>query len=127
MANEPLLKMQAQATSAMLAMCSGLAHDDGDDDDDGKNVNGQEIMQQYAGDTLQALTGLLEKGISEKYELLQTYSLSLIGTIAEVIREEFAPFFDVFIKAFATIINSPDNESTQEGRKLSAKAIDTMG
>ena len=52
MANEPLLKMQAQATNAMLAMCSGLAHDDEEDEDDGKNVNGQKIMQQYAADTL---------------------------------------------------------------------------
>jgi len=84
-------------------------------------------MQGYAAETLNALTKLLEKGISEKYEPLQSHSLSLIGCIAEVIGEKFSSFFDVFIGAFAQIINSPENESSEDGLKLSAKAIITMG
>ena len=82
-------------------------------------------MQQYAEETLQGLTSLLEKGIQEGYEPLQSYSLSLIGTIAQVIEEEFGQFFETFIKAFATIIDSCGD--THESKKLSAKAIETVG
>ena len=67
-------------------------------------------MQGYAIETLEALKGLLEKGITQKYEPLQEKSLSLIGCIAGVIGSDFEPFFSVFITAFAQIINSADNE-----------------
>ena len=107
MANEPLLKMQTAATSAMLAFCSGLTQDE-DDEDDQENVNGAEIMQMYSTETLQALAGLLEKGITQNYEPLQMQSLSLIGTISEVIGADFSQFFMTFMGAFSRIIENPD-------------------
>lgn len=69
----------------MLAFCRGLVTDEEEEDDNAESVDGAEIMRMYASETLQALTTLLEKGITQKYEPLQMHSLSLIGTIAEVI------------------------------------------
>ena len=46
-------------------------------------------MQHYTAKTLQALVTLLEKSISQNHEALQIEVLSLIGTISDVIQEEF--------------------------------------
>ena len=126
MVNEPLIKMQAEATAVMLALCRGLVESEEDEEDE-KAVNGQEIMQKYASETLEGLTQLLDKGINEKYEPLQSYSLQLIGTIAEVIEAEFGQFFQVFMTAFATIVSTGESDTTMEGNLLQAQAIEAMG
>jgi hypothetical protein len=64
MISEPLLKMQTQATSAVLNFVQGLIGDDEDDDNkDEDTPDCRELMSKYTKPLLQALVALLKKGI----------------------------------------------------------------
>ena len=125
MVEEPALKMQTQATRAVLAFCSGLTSFDEEDEEESK-VSGQDIMKQYATQTLQSLVDILNKSISENHEPLQVQTLSLIGVIADVIQEEFKQYFTTFIPIMVNLLTSVTADS-MEAKKLRARAIETIG
>ncbi len=70
MVEEPTLKMQTQATRAVLSFCEGLTSFDEEDAEDSK-VSGQDIRKQYASQTLQSLVDILNKSINQNHEPLQ--------------------------------------------------------
>ena len=125
MVEEPALKMQTQATRAVLAFCSGLTSFDEEDEEESK-VSGQDIMKQYATQTLQSLVDILNKSISENHEPLQVQTLSLIGVIADVIQEDFKQYFTTFIPIMVNLLTSVTADS-MEAKKLRARAIETIG
>jgi hypothetical protein len=70
MISEPLLKMQTQATSAVLNFISGMTTDNDDDDDADAAaadkeapIDAKELMKGYSGKLLEILVQLLRKGI----------------------------------------------------------------
>ena len=125
MVEEPSLKMQTQATRSVLAFCQGLLTFD-EDDEEAINVNGKDIMSNYASQTLEALVAILQRSINENHEPLQIQTLSLIGTIADVIGEDFQQYFATFIPALVNLLTKVDG-NTMEAKKLRARAINTIG
>jgi len=125
MVEEPSLKMQTQATRSVLAFCQGLLTFD-EDDEEAINVNGKDIMSNYASQTLEALVAILQRSINENHEPLQIQTLSLIGTIADGIGEDFQQYFATFIPALVNLLTTVDG-STMEAKKLRARAINTIG
>jgi len=125
MIEEPTLKMQTQATRSVLAFCAGLLSFDEDDEEETK-VSGKEIMSQYASNMLTALVTILQKSISESHEPLQMQALSLIGTISDVIQEDFKQYFATFIPIMVNLLTTVSANS-MEAKNLRAKAISTIG
>ena len=125
MVEEPNLKMQTQATRSVLAFCAGLLNFDEDDEESAK-VTGKEIMSQYATAMLESLVNILNKSISESHEPLQTATLSLIGTVSDVIQEDFSQYFSTFIPIMVNLLTTVQATS-QEAKTLRAKAIQTIG
>ena len=125
MVEEPTLKMQTQATRSVHAFCSGLLSFDEEDEEEAK-VNGKDIMGQYASTTLNALVEILQKSIRENHEPLQAVTLGLIGTISDVIQEDFQQYFSTFIPIMVNLLTSTPADS-MEAKKLRAKAITTIG
>lgn len=66
-------------------------------------------MQIYAPKILEALVQLLTKSITENHQGLQNEILSLIGTIADVIEQEFAQYFGSFIPILVSNLTSADS------------------
>jgi len=127
MLEEPLVKMQAQATSAMLNFVTGLTNEDEDEKDESKNVvSPQELMKNYSKGLLQALVVLLKKGIQEKYEPLTTEVLALISTVAHVITSDFAEYYNDFMPLMTEILTNVGTKTMSE-KNLRAKAIDSIG
>ena len=121
MVDEPTLKMQTQATRSVLSFGQGLLSFD-EDDEDLIDTNGKQIMGTYAGNLLQALVAILEKSISANHEPLQIATLSLIGTIADVIQDDFQQYFGTFIPILVNLLQSVAGDS-MEAKKLRARAI----
>jgi len=69
MVEEPTLKMQTQATRSVLAFCQGLLTFD-EEDEEAIDVDGKTIMSHYSSQTLEALTNILQRSISENHEPL---------------------------------------------------------
>lgn len=72
MMSEQLIKMQTQATSALLNFVTGLSQSEEDDAkaEQIEEADVQEMMSTYSKDLLGAMVTLLRKGIQEKYEPL---------------------------------------------------------
>lgn len=70
MISEPLLKMQTQATSAVLNFVQGLFGDENEESKDEETPDCRELMSNYTKPLLQALVELLKKGIQAKHEPL---------------------------------------------------------
>ncbi len=105
MLNEDLLKMQTQATSAMLNFVSGLIpSDDQGEENESEDVDHKELMSKYTKDLLQALFTLLKKGIQAKHEPLQTEVLNVLGAVCNVIIEDFAEYYNDFIPLMVEIL-----------------------
>ena len=83
-------------------------------------------MATYAAQLLESLDNILAKSITENHEPLQIASLSLIGTVADVIKEDFQPFFNTFIQKLVSLLQTVAGE-TMEAKKLRARAIQTIG
>ena len=125
MVEEPTLKMQTQATRSVFAFCEGLTSFDEEDEEDSK-VSGQDIMKQYATQTLTSLVDILNKSISQNHEPLQVQTLALIGVIADVIQEDFQQYFATFIPIMVNLLTSVSADS-MEAKQLRARAIQTIG
>jgi len=125
MVEEPTLKMQTQATRSVLAFSAGLLSFEEEDEEEAK-VSGKEIMSTYANATLTSLVTILQKSISESHEPLQVQTLSLIGTISDVIQEDFQQYFSTFIPIMVNLLTTTPAE-TMEAKKLRARAIQTIG
>jgi len=107
MLSEQLIKMQTQATSALLNFVTGLRQEDEDDSKNTEQVEEadvQEMMQGYSKDLLAAMVQLLRKGIQEKYEPLQTEVLNTLSAICSVIGEDFAAYFNEFVPMLSEIL-----------------------
>lgn len=89
-------------------------------------MNGKDIMSNYTSQTLQALVTILQRSISENHEPLQIQTLSLIGTIADVIQEDFQQYFATFVPILVNLLTTV-NGDTMEAKKLRARAINTIG
>ena len=63
MVNEPLMKMQTQATSAVLNFVQGLFGEDSDNNKEEDAPDCRELMSKYTKPLLQSLVVLLTKGI----------------------------------------------------------------
>ena len=61
-------------------------------------------MTTYASDILTALVDILNKSIAQNYEPLQMQTLSLIGTIADVIQADFQQYFGTFIPILVNLL-----------------------
>ena len=83
-------------------------------------------MQQYSDGTLRSLVELLQKGMQKNHEPLQIAVLSLIGTIADVIREDFQQYFNDFIPMLTQLLTTVQ-PTTMEAKKFRAKVIETIG
>ena len=83
-------------------------------------------MSQYATAMLESLVNILNKSISESHEPLQTATLSLIGTVSDVIQEDFSQYFSTFIPIMVNLLTTVQATS-QEAKTLRAKAIQTIG
>jgi len=83
-------------------------------------------MSNYTKPLLQALVGLLKKGIQTKHEPLQTEALNVLHSVCSVILSDFAIFYNDFMPLMTEILQNVGCES-MEDKKLRAKTIDTMG
>jgi len=68
----------------------------------------------------------LNKSIQQNHEPLQVSTLSLIGTIADVIQADFQQYFATFIPMLVSLLTTVPANS-MEAKKLRAKAITTIG
>lgn len=93
MINEPILKMQTQATSALLNFINGLNQDQEDDEKEDP-VDAKELMKNYSKQLLETLIQLLRRGIEQKYEPLQIEVLNVLSAICGVILEDFGDYFN---------------------------------
>lgn len=125
MVGAPNLKLQTQATRSIHAFCTGLLSFD-EEDEESTKVSGKEIMTTYASQTLTALVDILQKSIQERHEPLQVQALSLIGTISDVIQEDFQQYFGTFVPIMVNLLTSVAADS-MEAKKLRARAIQTLG
>ena len=110
MTQEPSLKMQTQATRSVLAFCQGLQNFD-EEDEEAINVNGKDIMGNYTSQTLEALVTILQRSISENHEPLQIQTLSLIGTIADVIQDDFKQYFGTYIPVLVNLLTTVSGDT----------------
>lgn len=83
-------------------------------------------MQQYASDTLTKLVEVLRKSIAQNHEPLQMQTLGLIGTIADVIAEDFQQYFGTYVPILIDLLTNVNGDS-MEAKKLRAKAIQAIG
>ena len=103
MVNEPLLKMQTQATSAVLNFISGMTTDDETDDKE-EPIDAKELMKDYSKKLLENLVHLLRKGIQEKYEPLQTECLNVLSAVCAVILDDFSAYYNEFMPMMTEIL-----------------------
>lgn len=104
MINEPLLKMQTQATSAVLNFVQGLFNDENDDSKDEETPDCRELMSNYTKPLLQALVELLKKGIQAKHEPLQTEVLNVLHSVCSVILADFGIYYNDFMPLMTEIL-----------------------
>ena len=83
-------------------------------------------MSNYTKPLLQALVGLLKKGIQSKHEPLQTEVLNVLHSVCSVILSDFGVYYNDFMPLMTEILQNVGSE-TMEDKKLRAKTIDTMG
>lgn len=102
--------MQTQATRSVLAFCQGLQNFD-EEDEEAINVNGKDIMGNYTSQTLEALVTILQRSISENHEPLQIQTLSLIGTIADVIQDDFKQYFGTYIPVLVNLLTTVSGDT----------------
>jgi hypothetical protein len=120
---EPLIKMQTQATATVLSFVTGLLNED---DEAEEEVDAKEILAPYSKQLLQALVALLQKGIQQNYEPLQTEALQLLSSVAQVLLEEFSVYYNDFIPLMQEILEKV-GQTTMSEKQLRAKAIDSIG
>jgi len=123
MLTEPLIKMQTQATATVLSFVTGLLNED---DEAEEEVDAKEILAPYSKQLLQALVALLQKGIQQNYEPLQTEALQLLSSVAQVLLEEFSVYYNDFIPLMQEILEKV-GQTTMSEKQLRAKAIDSIG
>jgi len=105
MLNEDLLKMQTQATSAMLNFVNGLIPtDEQAEDNETEEVDHKQLMSKYNKNLLQTLFTLLKKGIQAKHEPLQTEVLNVLSAVCNVIIEDFAEYYNDFMPLMVEIL-----------------------
>lgn len=104
MLEEPLIKMQTQATSAALNFVNGLLKSDEDEEEEETAIDPQAIMAPHSKPLLQALVLLLQKGIQQNYEPLQTEVLQLLSSVAQVILENFTQYYNDFMPMMQEIL-----------------------
>ena len=123
MLEEPLIKMQTQATSAALNFVNGLLKSDEDEEEEETAIDPQ---APHSKPLLQALVLLLQKGIQQNYEPLQTEVLQLLSSVAQVILENFTQYYNDFMPMMQEILQKV-GMTTMPEKQLRAKAIDTIG
>jgi len=123
MLTEPLIKIQTQATATVLSFVTGLLNED---DEAEEEVDAKEILAPYSKQLLQALVALLQKGIQQNYEPLQTEALQLLSSVAQVLLEEFSVYYNDFIPLMQEILEKV-GQTTMSEKQLRAKAIDSIG
>ena len=67
-------------------------------------MDAKEILAPYSKQLLQALVALLQKGIQQNYEPLQTEALQLLSSVAQVLLEEFSVYYNDFMPLMQEIL-----------------------
>lgn len=107
------VKVQAQATSALINFTRGLLVDD--------EETACQYMQSYAQPVMERLRQLLHQGLDLNYSPLLIKVLKAVSSIASVLSVSFAQYYSLFIPGLRTLINLPTQQD------IKAECIRTLG
>ena len=113
----PCIKVQAQATSALINFTRGLLVDD--------EETASQYLQPYSQEIMDRLRQLLHHGLEINYTPLLIKVLKAVSTIASVLTTNFTKYYMMFIPGLRTLINIQPVSATQ--LEIRAECIRALG
>jgi len=107
------VKVQAQATSALINFTRGLLVDD--------EETACQYLQPYAQPVMERLRQLLHQGLEVNYSPLLVKVLKAVSAIASVLSDSFAQYYSLFIPGLRMLINLPTQQD------IRAECIKALG
>ena len=128
MAQEDLIKMKAQVMSAACSFVAGFLPEDAEPTPQQRKEAKEKFVSPqygYAQKFVEQINILFTLAIEKQYEPLQEETLTLLNTLAELLQEDFAQYYNSFMPGMKQMLSVP--ATTAEQQNLRTNLITTIG